>query len=293
MAASVAGSGSAGRLAGGVSGPRVGDQDEPDLPGAGVQAAGDPVEMRIRLHSWDTRLVRDVVLPTTLVKLGEADGVAGLRSAMLAELRLKLPATLRDFARRYGVRIELPARSQGFGVPERWTPAPDSPHAGEVSPGAAEISFPAGGGTAPSVHSLRDHSGRTIAEVRRAQDGEVRIIAPAAAVCWFWVRVECRVEDETLSGRADDPPRFAWRAAPNRPLPADCRQKPRAAGDPAIRIDLPLSQTSPSAVPPALALVDRVTGWAAVGELSIQRHRPIAAKPAAAATALSVAPPQS
>lgn len=235
-------------------------------PAAGAPVAVGAVEWRIQIKGWETRLVRDVVLPTMPVKLGEADGVADLRSAMLADLRKQLPTTLRQFAPRYGVRVEIPAQAHRAA-------------GNEARAGAAgEWTLPAGAEALPRSHTLRDAAGRPLAEVTVEADGNFRIVTPAGIACRFWVRVDLRADDKPLAVGESDGSRLVWRAAPNQPLSADCRQRLTAAEAPSIQLDLPLSSSSPHVLPPALALVDRTTGWAAVADIVVQRRETAGAR---------------
>ena len=225
--------------------------------------------MRVLLKGWDIRLMRDAVLPTTIVRVGEADGIAELRSTMLAELRRQLPATLRRLALRCGIRIAFSGRASAATAPARWIARVGSAAGASVFPGGAEVLLPARGGFAPLALALRDDTNRTLVEVTMEQSEEVRLRAPAGAAAWFWVEVECDPEDEQMAAGTGPSPRFGWRLAPSQPPPSGGRADRPESGEPELRVEVPLPPIGPAGGNLILALVDRVTGWAAVGEIRV------------------------
>lgn len=86
--------------------------------------------------------------------------------------------------------------------------------------------------------------------------------------CRYWVAVERASADEAGLPRTQGATRFDWRLLHGAHLPTSCVRDDNWPGGRGQRLDLPVGVREGGTATCSLALVDRITGWAIVSEVS-------------------------
>lgn len=242
------------------SSPRPGAGDAPQ-PGRLVRA------LRVRISAWTPRLVQDAILPTQPVRDGEDDSVDLLRERLLKERGERMPQTLKHPVVQFGFRLEIPASRDG--LQPRWRDqAGREPSEANVSGQTAEIAW--SGGPAPDhgEYVLGYPGGREIARITTDAQGGVVLEAAKDVSCRYWVAVERAAAEGTGLPATQGASRFEWRLLDGSNLPVSWVRDDHWQGGSAQRLDLPVGARGSGARTDSLAFVDRITGWAIVGEVS-------------------------
>ncbi len=240
------------------------------VEGDDVIAPLHPTLTKIRLHfqisNWISRLVRDEILPTPIVRQGEKVEVEALRAQVRQRLRELMPASIRNPKIHFGLRWELPADRAG-NFRARWHTA-DAPAHGAATASTCGVAIDlADSPPSPNpTYTLEDGTGRVIARVSANPSAAGwSLEADPAVRCWFWIAAEGPPDEPGLTAGTKKTTRFTWRRPPDLPLSAEWK-----SDDSRRRIESLLRPGSGLGAPSELALVDDETGWATVGRVTVR-----------------------
>jgi hypothetical protein len=226
----------------------------------------DPA-VKVRISGWAPRLVQDVILPTQLVRDGEDDALELLRERLFQERKDQIPQTLKHPVIRFGLVLEVPANGDGQQL--RWREAEGRVPAGATIRGQrAEIFWPGGISPGDGESVLLSSNRREIARIK--VDPQLGLILEASkeVACRYWVAVERASADEVGLPRTQAASRFDWRLLQGAPLPSACSRDDDWQGGRGQRLELPVGNLNVGNAASSLALVDQITGWAIVSEVS-------------------------
>jgi hypothetical protein len=226
----------------------------------------DPA-VKVRISGWAPRLVQDVILPTQLVRDGEDDALELLRERLFQERKDQIPQTLKHPVIRFGLVLEVPANGDGQQL--RWREAEGRVPAGATIRGQrAEIFWPGGISPGDGESVLLSSDRREIARIK--VDPQLGLILEASkeVACRYWVAVERASADEVGLPRTQAASRFDWRLLQGAPLPSACSRDDDWQGGRGQRLELPVGNLNVGNAASSLALVDQITGWAIVSEVS-------------------------
>jgi len=219
---------------------------------------------RVSASAWQSRLVRDLVLPTQPVPEGEDDALETMQANLLQKRKAQMPTTFRQpVTTSSGLAFEFPSGETGPGRLLRWRDAAGVEVAGSTVQGnRAELAW--AGANAPHGidYVLSDAAGQEFVRVSLDQTGAPKITARPRVLSWYWVGIEHAPADATalLSEQAE--PRLSWRLLAGTADASGWPQDNRWRAGRGQRIDLPIGPSGEGPGSYTLALVDRVTGWA-------------------------------
>ncbi|MDI1249122.1 MAG: hypothetical protein PSV13_09690, partial [Lacunisphaera sp.] len=226
---------------------------------------------RVSASAWQTRLVRDLVLPTQPVPEGEDDALEAMQANFLKARKAQMPPTFRQPAMSSGLAFEFFSGETGPGRPLRWRDAAGAGIAGSMVQGnRAELSWAGANAPRGTDFVLADAAGQEIVRVSLDQTGAPTITARPDVRTWYWVGIEHAPADASALRPAQAEPRLTWRLLAGTADVSAWPQDNHWRAGRGQRIDLPLG---PAAVGPgrhALALVDPVTGWAITCDLTLR-----------------------
>jgi len=215
---------------------------------------------------WEVRLLRDTIVPTLPVHLGEDDTADLVREKILAEQKARLPVTFRYPATQRGLVFEFPevASARAF----YWQDTSEAEAVIRTTTGnRAEILWP--GETPPheSVQVLRFSDGREAVRLTVNEKGTLVLKVTEGLRSSVLLLLKCSVADESGLAKRERESRFEWQVNGVKRLPLGKALDP-ALGSKDHRISLPLelSKSGKSEV----ALTDRISGWALVTIIQLQ-----------------------
>jgi hypothetical protein len=226
---------------------------------------------RVSASAWQSRLVRDLILPTQPVPEGENDALETMQANLLRERKAQMPPTFHQPVTTSGLAFEFPSGETGPARPLRWRDAADAGIAGSTVQGnRAELAWTGANAPRGTDYVLGDAAGQEIVRVSLDQTGAPKITARPGVRTWYWVGIEHAPADAAAlrSGQAE--PRLAWRLLSGT---ADASVWPRDnhwRSGRGQRIDLPIGPTGVGPGSYALALVDPVTGWAIACNITLR-----------------------
>jgi len=234
-----------------------------------VAAAAAHHHYRFRLGGWQTRLLRDEILPTLPRPRDEADSVDALRTRRFAERRQQLPADFRSASVQRGFALELPAPAPSGAV--RWRDASGhTPPGSTVSGPRAEFAWSDTQPPPPlAAFTLVAADGQPLATLRFDADGHATLATIPAIRAWPWLALPA----------APAPSRslLDWQILAGLPAPATWR-----TADDARRLDLIAPPGETGRHQRTLAVVDPATGWALVTALTLETEAAASAQSSAA-----------
>jgi hypothetical protein len=239
---------------------RGGSRSETDAPGR---------RRRVVVSAWAPRLIHDAILPTRPMPVGADDAVETTREKLLQEHQDRMPAAFRHPVTAGGFVLEFLAPKAVPGQAPQWRDAAGGVPAGTSVRGhRAEVSWPGANPPRDLDLSLRRPDGVEMARVSVDADGAPCVSAIEEIRSWFWIGVEGGATETGLVSPLEPSGRFAWRLASGGLVPDSWRRDDGWRGGRGYRIELPMGEGTPGPAVDALALVDDLTGWALVGEIS-------------------------
>jgi hypothetical protein len=233
----------------------------PDHPGL-VQRG------RIRASAWKARLVRDATVPTLPVAAGQPETLTATRDGMMSRQRENMPRTFRAAATRSGFVLEFAPAAAGKTDRPRWRDASGAEPAGAIVQGnRAELDWTGPVPVRGREYHLVEAGGRELAQISAGPDGAPVLKTAKNVHGWYWVGVEQAPADDT--GPANGDSRFEWKLISGEAVPLAWRCDDHWRGGRGQRIVIPLESTG-AAASYALALVDRISGWAMTCEIGVR-----------------------
>jgi hypothetical protein len=258
--------------------PNIGNKTEASAiePEAGARTSSDGVAdpansgatdlaritLKVRAIAWKPRLIRDAIVPTLPVRVGESDAAGLSRELLLKEKRDGMPETFRTPVIHCGITLQIDPAAGG-GVMHWDGESLAQSVQGSVKGDRVDLVWLAGQQVFGS-RVLTDAAGLQIARVIFVPDGSalLELIGKTQAV--FWVGVNRSPKDDRPN-TGQKASRFAWTvlrgAAPHLSWSDDDVWSGGRGGC----MKILLNQQSDGRV--LVALVDRVTGWSLSGEL--------------------------
>jgi hypothetical protein len=228
---------------------------------AAFEANFKTTTVELTMAAWETRLVRDAIVPTFPVRAGEDDGVEATREKLISEQNARLAETFKHPATRRGFVFELPSAQPGEGP--HWAGGVGSAAVERsLSGNFAEVAWADGMPPQGVAGVLLFPDGREAVRVTVQQDGAVSLKLAKGVRGSFWVSVTGAAADETGVDQYDRSPRFGWQV--NKTTWQTDRPKSPSRD---YRISFPLK--SLEAKKKEIALADRVTGWALVTRIQL------------------------
>ena len=225
--------------------------------------------LRVSVSAWTPRLLQDAILPTHPVPAGEDDALASAREKLIRERQASMPPAFQHPETTSGFALEFDGDGAAPENEPRWRNALGAELVGtSVRGNRAEVSWP--GSNPPNsldVVLLRP-DGRELARLVVDAQGRPSLTTLPAVRSWFWVGIECRSADEASAFHPEPRRQFDWRLLSGSPMPVSWRQDNHWRNGRGYRIDLFLATGTAPRTSFPLALVDPVTGWAIVGEVT-------------------------
>jgi hypothetical protein len=252
--------------------PETGASGLTDKPQSSVPAISDEVELvqrtGVRVTPWAPQLVEDVIVPTEPVRVGEDDAVETKREKLLQEQKSRMAQTFKNPVVQGGCAFDLPPETNGATGRPRWRDANGaSPEGATVQGGRAEIVWPGGMPPRAASYVLSASDGREIARVSTDPDGELVCQVRQDVRSWYWIGIGQAASDSGGAVAEQGTPRFEWQLLHGPEIPASWHRDDHWLGGRGHRIELPLGEQTGGLTGCTLALVDRLTGWALVGEI--------------------------
>lgn len=258
--------------------PRTSSSDG-DPAGAAIpitSAAHHPLRVRLRIAPWRTRLLQDTILPTAPTRVGDDDAIEALRERLFRERHTQIPFLFKPPVTRIGFVIELPTDTSG-PLRARWRNTPDATTAHlAVVAGRAEISW-SGNPPADTTGALLTDDGHELARVTADQHGIVTLVAIAGVRGWPWIGIERPAADDARLTTTDWNTRLEWRVLSGAPAAPTWHRDDHWLNGHGHRLDLIPGVRASGPMTHALALLDRVTGWALVSEIELAQETPATA----------------
>jgi hypothetical protein len=215
------------------------------------------IAVKVQMSGWETRLVRDVIVPTLPVRTSEIDTSESMRKKLVADQKARLPDLLQRPLAMRGFTFELPL-TPAKEIPY-WDTQSGSGFAQKVvSKTGATVSWVGAKPPLGTVHVLRFSDGSEVVRITVNTDGGVSLKTADGIRGSFWLSV-AQPENEKV-GLA---PRFGWRVNGV----ARKSEEPKS-GEHDYRISFPLESRETKQM--EVALADRVTGWALVAMIQLQ-----------------------
>lgn len=223
---------------------------------------------RIRASAWKARLVRDATVPTVPVAAGQRETLTETRDSIVSRQRENMPRTFRAAATRSGFALEFAPAAGGESDRPRWRDASGAePASATVQENRAELDWAGPVPLRGQEYHLGYADGRELAQISAGPDGAPVLKTEKNVHGWYWVGVERASADDT--GPANGDSRFEWKLLSGEAVPLAWRCDDHWRGDRGQRIVIPLESTG-AAASYALALVDRVSGWAMTCEIGVR-----------------------
>ena len=222
-----------------------------------------PRRVRIRVAPWQPRLLQDTILPTAPTRVGEDDALDVLRERLFRERQAQIPLTLKNPATRIGFALELPAEATSPSAPH-WRDASGAKPAGGTVTGTHAEFFWTDNSPPSADCMLLAADGRELARVTSEERGSVTLATVAGTRAWPWLGIVRAPADDAGLTATEWTTRLDWKVLSGAPARPTWRRDDRWLGDRGHRLDLILEERGIGPTTHALALVDRVTGWAIV-----------------------------
>jgi hypothetical protein len=237
-----------------------------------ARAAGRWVSLgRVSTSAWQSRLVRDLVLPTQPVPEGEDDALEAMQANSLKERKAQMPPTFQQPVTTSGLAFEFSSDETGASRPLRWRDAAGAGIAGSMVQGnRAELAWAGANAPRGTDIVLADAAGQEIVRVSLDQTGSPKITARPGVRTWYWVGIEHAPADASALRPGPAEPRLTWRFLAGTADVSTWPQDNHWRAGRGQRIDLPLGPTGVSPGRHALALVDPVTGWAIACDITLR-----------------------
>jgi hypothetical protein len=233
---------------------------------AGPASAGalDPkrVTIKVAAITWKPRLVRDAIVPTLPVRVGESDAADLSRELLLKEKRDLMPETFRTPVIHYGITLQIDPAFGGRRL--HWEEESVVRLVqGSVQGFRVELVWPAGG-QVQGAQILRDADGKKIARVVFHPEGNIDVELTGDARAVFWVGVTRSPKDDLMQAKQTKP-RFGWQVVLGTAPHLSWRDDAAWPGGQGNRLEVVLNSQPTRRV--VVALLDRVSGWSLTGEL--------------------------
>jgi hypothetical protein len=239
-----------------------------------ASTAGDSRRVRFRASPWQTRLLQDSILPTAPTRIGDDDAIEVLRERRYRERRAQTPFFFKQPRTRIGFVIEL--RDDNSEVPPHWHETTKTPTAqATIAADRAEISW-SGSPPAGAECTLLAADGSALARVTTDERGTLTLIAAAGLRAWPWIGIERPETDDQRLSPAEWTTRLEWRVLSGAPSAPTWLRDDQWLNRRGHRLDLQPGDRSAGPATRALALVDRITGWAIVTEIEQFQEMPAA-----------------
>ena len=243
-----------------------GEHPQANKPAPAFPVGSKTLTVAMRMTGWATRLVRDTIVPTLPVRVGEDDSVEPMRERFVREQKARMPDTFRHLSIMSGFVFEFPAAPDGGAY--YWEDSPDfGMMKRTVSKNQEEVSW--SGETLPREGSSVLVSGNGLEIVRLSvdQEGNVALKVLEGVRCSLWLSVLPAKTDESVSAPGERASRFGWLV--NRVAFGTASRPGKPAPEPRdLRIAIPLEL--PKGLRIEAALSDRTSGWALVTKIQIQ-----------------------
>jgi hypothetical protein len=225
---------------------------------------------RVNASAWESRMVRDVLLPTLPVPEGEDDALAAMHEKLRRERDAQMLQTFRQPVITGGFAFEFPLGEPGASQAPRWRDASGAEVAGASVRGThAELAWAGAHPPRNIDYVLREADGRELARVSTDQAGTPSVKVRPAVRAWYWTGIEHAPTDVALGTSSPAAPRLEWRLLSGEAIPATWLRDDQWNRGRGQRIDLPLDAVARGARH-ALALVDPLTGWALACEIALR-----------------------
>jgi hypothetical protein len=225
--------------------------------------------LRVSVSAWTPRLLQDAILPTHPVPAGEDDALASAREKLIRERQASMPPAFQHPETTSGFALEFDGDGAAPENEPRWRNALGAELVGtSVRGNRAEVSWPGSNPPNPLDVVLLRPDGRELARLVVDAQGRPSLSTLPAVRSWFWVGIECRSADEASAFHPEPRRQFDWQLLSGSPMPVSWRQDNHWRNGRGYRIDLFLATGTAPRTSFPLALVDPVTGWAIVGEVT-------------------------
>ena len=238
-------------------------------PGESNAGTGTMPLLQVRASAWRSQLVRDTIVPTQPMRLGQDDSTESLRQRLWNERQSLLPAVFQHPLLHQGCAFEIPTTVAG-GAPPRWRDAAGVELAGGLVRGnRGEIAWSGGMPPRGACYVLSGPGGGALARVTVDQGGALVLQAADGVRGWYWVGFERAPTEDNGPTAAEWTARLEWQLLDRAALPSAWQQDQRWLGGRGSRLDLRLDPQAGAQKTFHLALVDRVTGWGIVGTIKL------------------------
>ena len=210
--------------------------------------------LQLRLAPWRLRLLHDAILPTHPTRVGTlpAESLSALRTRLYREHQKKIPAAFLAPITRRGFALELPPTSP----PVTWNMSANSTAiTASATATRAEFSWTDAQPPPPfSSFALTSSTGEILARIAFDADRESSFTFVAPLRGWPWLELSSSPTDQPASN-------LTWQVLTGPEAPASWQFQSH-------RLDLIAPETTSGRHQRTVALVDQVTGWALITELT-------------------------
>lgn len=217
--------------------------------------------IEFRVPDLELKLIRDAIVPTLPVLVGESDAAELSRNILLKEKRDLMPETFRAPVIHYGIVLELDTALGGQGL--EWEAAlADREMQRSVRANRAELVWRAGV-IREGERVLIRSDGKQAARVIFAQDGSFRIelLGKTKAVLWIGVALSSK---DGVFDKDQRPARFGWQVLRGVAPHLSWINDDSWSGGRRCRLEVLLNNKPASRT--VVAIVDHLTGWSFSGE---------------------------
>ncbi len=237
--------------------------DEPEKTDQLISESDSGLKMlgyEIAAVRWDVRLVRDAIVPTVPVRVGEADTTSVVREKLVSERKSRVPEMFKNSTPQVGFVFALPQVPEGGAF--YWRDAKDAVKR-TIDANQAEISW---AGNAPpygSVFVLVFPNGREAVRLTVTERGGLLLLLAEGMRGNLRLRVARMIVDESGPASVKRALRFGWQV--NGVARKSEELKPE---DRNHTINFPLEKSRTTRM--EVALTDRLTGWALVTHIQLR-----------------------
>jgi len=241
-------------------------QQRRENPPTAFKASSTTVTVAVRMAAVGARLVRDAIVATMPVRIGDEDTSETLRKKMIIDQKARLPEAFKRASMRNGLAFELPVVTTAGSY--AWRAAVDLLSVKEIVHGnRAEISWDGGMPPKDMTCVLSSPDGHEVVRLIVNQSGLVLLTVAEGVRCSLSLSVPWIGADEPNQKTEGETSRFAWFINGVEHASAQKHEQP-APENRNHHIDLPLKLSEGGRM--NIALTDRITGWALVTSVQLQ-----------------------